>query len=92
MTPLGRAPWQGPSTPVRAWLAQNPRISLHFTPTSGSWQNMVEIFFGTITRQAIRHGTFGSVADLKAAIATFIDGLERPLSALRLDQDRRPAT
>jgi hypothetical protein len=34
---------------------------MHFTPTSGSWLNMVEIFFGIITRQAIRRGTFTSV-------------------------------
>ncbi len=59
---------------VQAWLKRNPRITLHFTPTSGSWLNMVEIFFGIITRQAIRRGTFRSVADLKNAIAAFIDG------------------
>ena len=58
---------------VQAWLARNPRISMHFTPTSGSWLNMVEIFFGIITRQAIRRGTFTSVKDLIAAIETFID-------------------
>jgi len=59
---------------VQAWLAKNPRVTLHFTPTSGSWLNMVEIFFGIITRQAIRRGTFTSVADLKVAIGNFIDG------------------
>ena len=59
---------------VRDWLTKNPRIHLHFTPTSGSWLNMVEIFFGIITRQAIRRGTFGSVNDLVAAIRRFIDG------------------
>jgi transposase len=59
---------------VKAWLAQNPRITMHFTPTSGSWLNMVEIFFGIITRQAIRRGTFTSVKDLIGAIETFIDG------------------
>ena len=59
---------------VQAWLAKNPRITLHFTPTSGSWLNMVEIFFGIITRQAIRRGTFTSVKDLIAAIEIFIDG------------------
>jgi transposase len=59
---------------VRAWLARNPRIQLHFTPTSGSWLNMVEIFFGVITRQAIRRGSFASVPDLIDAIQTFIDG------------------
>ncbi len=59
---------------VKAWLAKNPRITMHFTPTSGSWLNMVEIFFGIITRQAIRRGTFTSVKDLIAAIENFIDG------------------
>jgi len=59
---------------VRAWLERNPRITLHFTPTSGSWLNMVEIFFGIITRQAIRRGTFRSVKDLIGAITRFIDG------------------
>src|SRR3954468_23077772 len=59
---------------VKAWLAKNPRITMHFTPTSGSWLNMVEIFFGIITRQAIRRGSFTSVKDLIAAIEAFIDG------------------
>jgi transposase len=59
---------------VKAWLARNPRITLHFTPTSGSWLNMVEIFFGIITRQAIRRGAFGSVRDLIEAITAFING------------------
>jgi len=77
---------------VRAWLDENPRITLHFTPTSGSWMNMVEIFFGIITRQAIRRGTFTSVKDLIGAIGAFIDGVERTLPAIRLDQTRRPAT
>ena len=59
---------------VRAWLAKHPRITLHFTPTSGSWLNLVEVFFSIITRQAIRRGSFTSVPDLIAAIETFIDG------------------
>jgi transposase len=59
---------------VKAWLARNPRITMHFTPTSASWLNMVEIFFGIITRQAIRRGSFASVKDLTTAIRTFIDG------------------
>ncbi len=59
---------------VRAWLAKNPRITMHFTPTSGSWLNLVEVFFGIITRQAIRRGSFTSVKELKAAIEAFIDG------------------
>jgi len=59
---------------VKAWLERNPRVTIHFTPTSGSWLNMVEIFFGIITRQAIGRGTFTSVKDLIAAIETYIDG------------------
>jgi transposase len=59
---------------VTTWLARNPRITLHFTPTSGSWLNLVEVFFEIITRQAIRRGTFGSVRELIDAITAFIDG------------------
>ena len=58
---------------VKAWLARHPRIALHFTPTSGSWLNLVEIFFGIITRQAIRRGSFDSVRELIDAIRRFID-------------------
>ena len=58
---------------VQAWLAKHPRVRMHFTPTSGSWLNLVEVFFEIITRQAIRRGTFTSVKDLIAAIETFID-------------------
>jgi len=71
---------------VTRWLAKNKRVTLHFTPTSGSWLNMVEIFFGIITRQAIRRGTFTSVRDLIGAIETFIDGWNErcdPLSGPR---------
>ena len=59
---------------MKAWLARNPRITLHFTPTSGSWLNLVEVFFGIITRQAIRRGSFDSVRELVLAIRAFIDG------------------
>ena len=53
---------------VQAWLAKNPRITMQFTPTSGSWLTMVGIFSGIITRQASSRGTFTSVKDLIAAI------------------------
>ncbi len=59
---------------VRAWLEANPRIHVHFTPTSGSWLNLVEVWFGIIERQAIHRGSFGSVKDLNAKIRSFIDG------------------
>jgi len=59
---------------VRQWLAANPRIHVHFTPTSGSWLNLVEAWFGIIERQAIHRGTFASVRDLTAKIRLFING------------------
>ena len=59
---------------INQWLSKNPRITLHFAPTSGSWLNLVEVFFSIITRQAIRRGSFDSVKDLTTAIRRFIDG------------------
>jgi transposase len=59
---------------IRDWLAANPRVRVHFTPTSASWLNLVEVWFGIIERQAIHRGTFRSVKDLTAKIRTFIDG------------------
>jgi transposase len=60
------------STPgVRAWLARHPRITFHFTPTSASWMNQIETWFGILTRQAIRRGSFSSVKELVAMIDAF---------------------
>jgi len=56
---------------VRAWLEARPRITFHFTPTSASWMNQVETWFGILTRQAIRRGTFRSVKELIARIEVF---------------------
>jgi transposase len=59
---------------VRAWLAANPRVKVHFTPTSASWLNLVECWFSIIERQAIHRGSYASVADLNRRIRAFIDG------------------
>lgn len=59
---------------VRAWLAANPRVTVHFTPTSASWLNLVECWFSIIERQAIHRGSYASVADLNRRIRAFIDG------------------
>jgi transposase len=59
---------------IRTWLAANPRIHVHFTPTSASWLNLVEVWFGIIERQAIHRGTFRSVRELNAKIRAFVDG------------------
>ncbi len=58
---------------VKLWLKRHPRFQLHFTPTSASWLNLVERFFGLITADAIRRGVFKSVADLQKAIANYLD-------------------
>ena len=59
---------------VKTWLAANPRIHVHFTPTSGSWLNLVEVWFSIIEKQAIHRGTFRSVRELMIKIRAFING------------------
>ncbi len=72
---------------VKAWLVKNPRITMHFTPTSGSWMNLVEVFFGILTRQPIRRGTFTSVTDLETAIGTYIDAWNERCEPFRWVKD-----
>ncbi len=59
---------------VKDLLEKHPRFHVHFTPTSGSWLNLVEVWFGIIDRHAIRRGVFTSVKDLNAKIRQFITG------------------
>ena len=66
---------------VRRWLQRHPRFSLHFTPTSASWMNMVERFFRDLSQQAILPGSFGSVAEL-------VDAINRYLSQHNLEPKR----
>ena len=58
---------------VKRWLSRHPRFHLHFTPTSGSWLNMVERFFAEITQKRIRRGIFKSVAELEHAVMQYLD-------------------
>ena len=55
-----------------AWLAVHPNVYFHFTPTSASWLNQVEIWFGIMSRKALRGGSFKSIEELRAAIEAFI--------------------
>ena len=57
---------------VDAWLAAHPNVSFHFTPIGSSWLNQIEIWFGIITRQAIRRGSFGSLRILIDTIESYI--------------------
>ena len=57
---------------VKAWLAKHPRFHCHFIPTSSSWLNLVERWFGHLDNKAIRRGVFLSVADLQSTIREFL--------------------
>jgi hypothetical protein len=57
---------------VQGWLRRHPRFVPHFIPTSSSWLNLVERWFGELTGKRIRRGVFVSVDDLKAAIDEFL--------------------
>jgi len=57
---------------VRTWLKKHPRFVLHFVPTSSSWLNLVERWFGELSSRCIRRGAFFSVEDLKKAIRAFL--------------------
>jgi len=58
---------------VQAWLKRHKRFHMHFTPTSASWINQVERFFGLITEDRIRCGVFKSVAELIAVIEQYLE-------------------
>ncbi len=57
---------------VKKWLKRNKRVQLHFIPTSSSWLNLVERFFGLLTDKALRRGVFTSVKELETTIQDFI--------------------
>jgi transposase len=58
---------------IRKWFAKRPRYHLHFTPTYGSWINLVERWFAELTNKRIRRGAFRSVKELEEAIREYID-------------------
>jgi len=58
---------------VKNWLKRNSRVILHFTPTSSSWLNLVERFFGMLTQQQLKRGIFHSVNDLEKKIIEYIE-------------------
>jgi transposase len=58
---------------VKDWLAKNPRVFFHFTPTSSSWMNLVERFFGELSQRQLKRLAVTSVAELIDAINAYID-------------------
>jgi transposase len=59
---------------VQRWLERHPRVHFHFTPTSASWMNMIEIWFSILTKQQVRRGVYHDVPELISAIEHFIQG------------------
>ena len=57
---------------VQTWLKRHPRFVPHFIPTSSSWLNLVQRWFGELTQKAVRRGAFPSVLDLVQAIDAFL--------------------
>lgn len=54
------------------WLIAHPNVHFHFTPTSASWLNQIEIWFGILTRKALRGASFANTKELREAIEAYI--------------------
>ncbi|MFC1736946.1 IS630 family transposase [Candidatus Hydrogenedentota bacterium] len=57
---------------AKDWLARHSRLHVHFTPTSSSWLNLVERFFGELTQDVLREGSFTSVGQLVNDIQAYL--------------------
>ena len=55
------------------WLKKNPNVHFHYTPTSASWLNQIEIWFGILSRKTLRQGSFQNTEELSKAIKAFIE-------------------
>jgi transposase len=62
---------------VRQWLARHSRYHVHFTPTSGSWLNLVERLFAEVTQRCVRRGSHTSVPALEKALVEYLDKRNR---------------
>jgi transposase len=58
---------------INAWFARHLRFHVHCTPTSSSWLNQVERWFGTLTEKYLRRGTYRSTRQLEEAIRRYLD-------------------
>jgi DDE superfamily endonuclease len=75
-----------PKTPlIKNWLVKRPRFHVHFTPTYGSWLNLVERWFAALTTKQLRRGAHRSVAQLSCDSRIHRRAPRGP-QAVRLDQ------
>jgi transposase len=77
---------------VMEWLADHPRWTFHFTPTSASWLSAVEVFFSTVTRRKIRRGVFKSAPQLEAETARYIKEHNRTAKPFVWTSPQRPSS
>ena len=77
---------------VEQFLADHPKVQLHFTPTYSSWLNQVELWFAKIEREVIARGVFTSVSDLRRKLMKYIRAYAkraRPIRWTYTDVKRR---
>jgi transposase len=75
---------------VHDFLAEHPRVHLHFTPTHASWLNQVELFFSILERRLLRRGEFDSIEHLAERVIAFIKDYNRKAAPFRWIYDGRP--
>ncbi len=75
---------------VHDFLADNPHVHVHFTPTHASWLNQVELFFSILERRLLRRGEFDSVDHLAERVIAFIKDYNRRAAPFRWTYDGRP--
>ena len=75
---------------VADFLAENPHVHMHYTPTHASWLNQVELFFSILERRLLRRGEFDSVDQLAERIIAFIKDYNRKAAPFRWTYDGRP--
>src|ERR1700728_3792110 len=75
---------------VATFLAENPHVHIHYTPTHASWLNQVELFFSILERRLLRRGEFADVDDLADRMIAFIKDYNRRAASFRWTYDGRP--
>ncbi|MEU8627643.1 transposase [Streptomyces sp. NPDC048669] len=73
---------------VKEWLAKNPHVHFHFTSVGSSWLNLIEIWFGILTRQSIGRGNLLQRQRPDQAGPRLHQLLEREREPVHLDRDR----
>ena len=74
---------------IHRWLLRHPRFHVHFTPTSGSWMNLVERWFAALTEKQMRRGVHRSTREFEAAISRYIDITNDASQAVQMGENGR---